>query len=80
MYGTYGQRIDRQDRSILAGTKLAGCNNMYLNTVIDAITGRRYIPSPDGTTVGLIPGYRPRANKTYGPNNTGQAYIIRHDK
>ncbi|MGG6461285.1 TonB-dependent receptor plug domain-containing protein [Solilutibacter silvestris] len=73
-YGTYGQRIDRQDRSILAGSKLAGCNNMYFNTVIDVVTGRRYIPSPDGTTVGMIPGYRPRANKTYGPNNTGQAY------
>lgn len=74
MYGTYGQRIDRQDHSILAGTSLAGCNNLYFNTVIDAITGKRYIPSPDGTTIGMIPGYRPRANKTFGPNNSGQAY------
>ena len=74
VYGTSGQRIDRQDRSILAGSKLAGCNNMYFNTVIDAITGKRYIPSPDGVTIGMIPGYRPRANKPYGPNNSGQAY------
>ena len=69
-----GNRIDRQDRSITAGTPLSGCNNLYANTVIDAVTGRRYIPSPDGSTVGLIPGYRPRANPNYGPNHSGQAY------
>ena len=71
-----GNRIDRQDRSITAGTELTGCTvgNLYANTVIDAVTGRRYIPSPDGTTIGLIPGYRPRTNQPYGPNNTGQAY------
>ncbi|MEG3192276.1 TonB-dependent receptor [Lysobacter sp. D1-1-M9] len=68
-----GNRIDREDRSILAGTELAGCSNLYANTVIDALTGARYIPSPDGTTVGLIPGYRPRRNETYiGPG--GQAF------
>lgn len=68
-----GNRIDREDRSILAGTDLAGCNNLYANTVIDALFGTRYIPSPDGTTVGLIPGYRPRGNQTYtGPE--GQAF------
>lgn len=74
MYGTYGQRIDRQDHSILAGTKLAGCNNMLFNTVVDAITGKYYVPSPDGVTIGMIPGYRPAANKRYGANNSGQAY------
>jgi iron complex outermembrane recepter protein len=67
-----GNRIDRQDRSILAGTPLAGCNNLYANTVIDAVFGTRYIPSPDGTTIGLIPGYRPRVNPTYAGG--GQAY------
>ena len=76
VWDSAGNRIDRQDRSIIAGTELSGCTtgNLYANTVIDAITGRRYIPSPDGTTVGLIPGYRPRANAGYGPNNTGQAF------
>lgn len=67
-----GNRIDREDRSILAGTDLAGCNNLYANTVIDAVFGDRYIPSPDGVTIGLIPGYRPRANGRYDTN--GQAY------
>ncbi len=57
-----GNRIDREDRSILAGTSLEGCNNLYANTVIDPFTGERFIPSPDGETIGLIPGYRPRAN------------------
>jgi iron complex outermembrane recepter protein len=71
-----GNIIDREDRSSLVGTGLEGCNNsnLYANTVIDAATGLRYIPSPDGVTVGLLPGYRPRVNPNYGPNNTGQAY------
>jgi iron complex outermembrane receptor protein len=68
-----GNRIDREDRSILAGSELAGCNNLYANTVIDAITGLRYIPAPDGVTVGLIPGYRPRANGRYD-DPAGQAF------
>ncbi|GIX36676.1 MAG: TonB-dependent receptor [Lysobacteraceae bacterium] len=60
-----GNRIDREDRSITAGTALGGCSNLYANTVIDALTGVRYIPAPDGVTVGLIPGYRPRGNRSY---------------
>ncbi len=68
-----GNRIDREDRSILAGTSLAGCNNLYANTVIDALFGDRYIPSPDGSTIGLIPGYRPRQNGRYD-DPAGQAY------
>lgn len=74
-----GNRIDREDRSILAGTDLAGCDNLYANTVIDAIYapdagffGYRYIPSPDGRTIGLIPGYRPRENGRY--DDGGQAF------
>jgi len=68
-----GNRIDREDRSILAGTELGGCSgtNLYANTVIDAVTGLRYIPSPQGNTIGLIPGYRPRVNPTYA--NSPQA-------
>jgi len=68
-----GNRIDRQDRSITAGTPLGGCNNLYANTVIDAATGERYIPSPDGVTIGPIPGYRPRTNGRYDDPN-GEAF------
>jgi iron complex outermembrane receptor protein len=69
-----GQNIDREDRSIIAGTPLAGCNNLYTNTVLNDLTGQRYIPSPDGVTIGPIPGYRPRVNPSYGAGGTGQAY------
>jgi iron complex outermembrane receptor protein len=63
-----GARIDRIDASITAGTPLGGCNNLYANTVIDAFTGLRYIPSPDGVTIGPIPGYRPRTNSGVAPD------------
>lgn len=66
-----GNRIDREDRSIIAGSRLADCNNLYVYTVIDARTGARYIPAPDGRTVGLIPGFRPRRN---GVDANGQAF------
>jgi len=71
-----GNRIDRVDRSTLVGTGLEGCNstNLYANTVIDALTGVRYIPSPDGVTIGLIPGYRPRTNANYTANNPQAFY------
>jgi iron complex outermembrane recepter protein len=70
-----GNIIDREDRSTLVGTGLEGCNttNLYANTVIDAVTGLRYVPT-NQATVGLLPGYRPRANANYGPNNSGQAF------
>ncbi len=64
-----GARIDREDRSVIADTALGGCNNLYANTVIDAGFGDRYIPSPDGVTIGLIPGYRPRQNTTYADSD-----------
>lgn len=66
-----GNRIDREDRSILAGTPNAQCFNLYANTFIDAIFGDRYIPSPDGVSAGPVAGYRPRENGTYA---TGQAF------
>ncbi|MGH8191470.1 MAG: TonB-dependent receptor domain-containing protein [Rhodanobacteraceae bacterium] len=57
-----GKRIDRQDRSILEGTKLANCpGNLYADTIIkyfDANT--RYVPSRDGSTVGPFAGFHPR--------------------
>lgn len=68
-----GRRIDREDRSITAGTELSGCSNLYANTFIDAITGLRYIPAPDGVTIGLVPGYRPRENGRYDDPG-GQAF------
>jgi iron complex outermembrane receptor protein len=69
-----GNRIDREDRSITAGTALGGCNNLYADTVLDFTdrSGRRYVPSPDGSTVGPLPGYRPRTLGTY--RNGGTAF------
>jgi iron complex outermembrane receptor protein len=73
---TTGQRIDRIDRSILANTSLGNCStgNIYFNTVVDAFSGLRYVPAPDGVTIGPIPGYRPRANRTFLNSPTGEAY------
>src|SRR5699024_11431962 len=60
VWGTDGQRIDRADHSITAGTALSGCSNLYVNTITDYFGGQRYVPSPDGHTVGPFPGYHPR--------------------
>ncbi|MDN5923410.1 MAG: TonB-dependent receptor, partial [Xanthomonadales bacterium] len=60
-WGDDGKRIDSEDRSILQGTDLAGCDNLYANTIISyADPHVRYIPSPDGSTIGPFPGYQPR--------------------
>ena len=67
-----GQFIDRVDRSITAGTALGGCNNLYANTVISGAT--RYIPSPNGVTIGPIPGYRPRRNALFNPITGAPAF------
>jgi len=63
-----GNRIDREDRSINAGTSLANCNNLLVNVIDVYNSTTRYVPSPDGSTVGPFPGYRPRANRTYANN------------
>ncbi|MFV7424594.1 TonB-dependent receptor plug domain-containing protein [Stenotrophomonas geniculata] len=71
-----GNRIDRVDRSIMANTNLGGCQNM-LHNVVDVTNNRvttRYVPSPDGSTVGPFPGYRPRANQTYANGNPIATY------
>ena len=53
-----------KDRSINAGTSVAGCNNIYANTYLDAYNfGNRYIPSPDGVTEGGLAGYRLRRKR-----------------
>lgn len=62
-----GEIIDRVDRSIIGGTELGGCNTLYANTVISGAT--RFIPSPDGSTIGPIPGYRPRGNSNAAGGN-----------
>ena len=75
VWGTDGQRIDREDRSILQGSSLAGCNNLYANSVIWYLDSRvRYVPSPDGSTVGPFPGYHPRPYPTPRYDTNGQAY------
>lgn len=71
-----GNLIDREDRSINAGTANDNCDNIYANTFINAFNfGERYIPSPDGVTEGPIPGFRPRTNATYLSSPDGQAYF-----
>lgn len=77
VWGTDGQRIDREDRSIIGDTALGGCSsgNLYANTIINYFRPSiRYVPSPDGSTVGPFPGYRPRPvpSRTYA--NSPQAY------
>ncbi len=68
-----GNVIDREDRSITASETYSGCQGLYHNTVLDLFTGARYIPSPDGVTIGPFPGYRPRDNGRYDDEG-GEAY------
>ncbi|MEO7053109.1 MAG: TonB-dependent receptor [Rhodanobacter sp.] len=75
VWGKDGKRIDRQDHSILEGTSLAGCNNLYANTIIKYTnSGIRYVPSKDGSTIGPFPGYHPRPNPAKNYANSPQAY------
>lgn len=61
VWGTNGQRIDRKDMSITAGTPLSGCNNLYADTIINYFDfNQRYNPTTDGSTVGPFPGFAPR--------------------
>lgn len=72
-----GNRIDRADRSILAGTRWAGCNNLLQNAVDDAITGVRYVPDPNGNTIGLIPGYVPTViTNMLHPDGAGHNQVL----
>lgn len=64
-----GANIGRLNYSATAASPQDQCNNIYHNTVIDAFSGQRLVPSPDGGTVPLvwgtsIPGYQPRTNGT----------------
>jgi iron complex outermembrane receptor protein len=77
VWGPDGQRIDRADRSIIGNTSLGGCStgNLYANTIIRYFDfSTRYVPSPDGVTIGPFPGYRPRHNGRYDDGNPNGAY------
>jgi len=69
-----GNRIDREDRSAIAGTPGAGCYNMWFDSVIDALTGTRWITSPDGVFNGPIAGRRARTNNDYDEEPFGEAW------
>jgi iron complex outermembrane receptor protein len=75
IWGKDGERIDRADHSILEGSDLAGCSNLYANTIIDYFRANtRYVPSKDGSTVGPFPGYHPRPFPAGTYANSPQAY------
>jgi iron complex outermembrane receptor protein len=69
-----GNRIDREDRSSIAGTENAGCYNMWHDAIIDSLTGTRWITSPDGVFNGPFPGRRARENNDYDEDPEGIAY------
>jgi len=70
--------IDRLNFSAQGVRPTQNCSNLYYNTAIDAFTGERLIPSPDGIsgatgTGAFIPGYRPRVGTGYTAD--GAAYF-----
>ncbi len=72
-----GGFIDRLNQSATATDPNRNCSNLYFNTVIDAFSGERLVPSPDGSTIptafgSAIPGYRPRVGT--GVNEDGTLY------
>ena len=74
-----GQNIGRWNYSATSKSPLSQCNNIYHNTVIDAFSGERLVPSPSGGTVptifgGFIPGYKPRTNGLVPGGNGIQYY------
>lgn len=74
-----GNRIDQEDRSINAGTSLEGCNFAVHNAVDEIADGfitNRFVPAPDGVTIGMIPGYRPEQLGRYDDEG-GQAFYER---
>ena len=78
VYNASGQNIDRTDASILAGTSLAGCNNLYADTILDYYSGYhiRFNPT-NGPTIGPFPGFAPRpypSTQYNDPTNPKGAY------
>lgn len=73
-----GESVHRLNFSATAPNPNYNCNNIYHNTVIDAFSGERLVPSPNGGTVptifgGFIPGYQPRTNGLVG-DGSGRSY------
>lgn len=69
------QLLDRLNFSATATDPRVACSNLYHNTAIDAFSGERLIPSPDGSTGptafgGTIPGYRPRVGTGVNPDGS----------
>ena len=67
--------VDRLNFSATATDPRVACSNLYHNTVIDAFSGERLIPSPDGVTGPTvwgtsIPGYRPRVGTGVNPDGS----------
>ncbi|WP_018998468.1 TonB-dependent receptor plug domain-containing protein [Hirschia maritima] len=70
-----GNRIDREDRSINAGTANAGCSNIYANTILNAFNfGQRWVPTADGSSDGILDGYALRTNGRYDDGEGAVAY------
>lgn len=69
-----GNRIDREDRSSIAGTDGAGCYNMWFDSIIDALTGTRWVTSPDGVINGPFAGRRARQNNDFDEDPLGEAW------
>ncbi|MCA8893480.1 MAG: TonB-dependent receptor [Hyphomonas sp.] len=74
-----GGLLDRLNYSATATNPNRNCSNLYYNTVIDAFSGERLVPSPNGVTIpsiygATIPGYRPRVGTGTDPN-TGALYF-----
>ncbi|MCF7750208.1 TonB-dependent receptor [Bacillus subtilis subsp. subtilis] len=74
--GHDGRSIDIQDRSVLAGTPLAGCYNHYINAIQEPGTSNAYVPSADGSTLGPFPGYRPENLTTYANGGTASSQAV----
>ncbi|HEU0276513.1 MAG TPA: TonB-dependent receptor [Rhodanobacteraceae bacterium] len=69
VYGADGQRVDRPDHSVLQGTSLANCDNMWIATAIDAFANPAiyYVPTKDGSTGpnSPVPGYHRSQRTSY---------------
>src|SRR5699024_9174265 len=61
-------------RSVNAGTSTGGCYGMWYDSIIDALTGDRWITSPDGEFTGPFPGRRDLRDNRYDEEPYGQAW------
>jgi len=73
-FGPDGSRVDRENRSVIAGSPNEDCYVQWIDAVIDGITDTRWITSPDGVFNGPIPGRRARNNSDYDQDPLGVAF------